>query len=135
MKLVNFERFVDLAKALVDKNHRHVSFIVRRNKIISIGTNNLVKTHTRNLNYDYRGRKGEDIRREVGVHSELSAVLKMSEENLTKHSLVNVRINKNGRAAMSKPCKGCLDLVRQLNFNKVYYTNNKGQFEQLNHIK
>ena len=135
MRFVDFERFINLAKALVGKNHRHVSFILRRNKIVSIGTNNLDKTHTQSLNYNYRGRKGEDIRREVGIHSELSAVLKMGEENLTKHALVNVRINKNGKAAMSKPCKGCLDLVRQLNFNKVHYTNNKGQFDQLKYDK
>lgn len=128
---MNFKRLTDLARALVNKKHRHVSFVTRRNKIVSVGINNINKTHTKNLKYNYIGRENKDIRQEVGIHSELSAALKMGEEDLRKHNLINVRINKNGKIDMSKPCRGCQDLIRQLNFNKVFYTNKHGQFEQL----
>jgi deoxycytidylate deaminase len=134
---MNFDRYVELTHALKDNCHnfkcrcKHFSFIVKKNKILSIGINNPKKTHPRNIRYKYTGRFNNDISTYVGVHSELSAVLKYGLEDCTGHILINTRVNAAGEIANSKPCNGCQNLIYQLNFKKVYYTNDAGSFEQL----
>ena len=107
----------------------HATFIVKKNKIQKIGINNK-KTHPRNLKYRYYGRDGEDIRGDVGIHSELSAILKYGREDCSDCTFINVRIDKNGNPTMSCPCKGCEDVLKQVGYKKVYFTNIKGEFEQ-----
>lgn len=120
--------YIRLARASVTKHSRHVSFLLYRNRIASIGINNPFKTHPRNRKYNFRGRNDEDISHFVGIHSELSAVIKLGEEDLSKYDLVNVRINKNGNVSLSKPCNGCTDMINQLGIRKVLYTNDAGEF-------
>lgn len=107
----------------------HTTFILKKNRIQKIGIN-IQKTHPANLRYKYYGKDGEDIRSMVGVHSELSAILKYGKEDCSDCVIVNVRIDKNGNATMAKPCKGCQDLLRQIKFKKLYYTNADGDFEE-----
>ncbi len=134
---MNLNRYIDLTLALKDNCHnfkcrcKHFSFIVNKNKILSIGINNPRKTHPRNLKYKYTGRYNNNISEFVGIHSELSAILKYGFEDCTNHILINTRVNAAGDIANSKPCSGCQNLLSQLNFKKVYYTNDKGQFDQL----
>ena len=123
--------YIDLANALVNKHSRHVSFLLYRNKIASIGINNPLKTHPRNLNYKFRGRNDEDISHFVGIHSELSAVIRLGEEDLSKYTLINVRINRENEVSLSKPCGGCQDMIKQLGIKKVLYTDEKGEFVEM----
>lgn len=105
----------------------HTTFIVKKNRIQKIGVN-ASKTHPTNLRYKYTGSAGEDIRKMVGIHSELSAVLKYGKEDCSDCVFVNVRIDRKGRIAMSKPCRGCQDLLNQVGFKKLYYTSSDGEF-------
>jgi deoxycytidylate deaminase len=128
-----FQKYIDLTKALMTENFTartfHATFIVKKNKIQKIGINNK-KTHPRNLKYRYYGRDGEDIRGDVGIHSELSAILKYGREDCSDCTFINVRIDKNGNPTMSCPCKGCEDVLKQVGYKKVFFTNIKGEFEQ-----
>ena len=76
-------------------------------------------------------REKEDIRHDVGIHSELSSVIKLGTENLNKHQMINVRIDLNGEVTISKPCNGCQDMINQLGINEVYYTDKNGIFKKL----
>tara|TARA_Y100000401_G_C8311655_1_gene220087 strand:- start:976 stop:1371 length:396 start_codon:yes stop_codon:yes gene_type:complete len=131
MNKKNFKKYIELSKALVTRNSRHVSFIVNKGKILSIGLNNPQKTHPKILKYNYINREKEDIRHDVGIHSELSSVIKLGTENLNKHQMINVRIDLNGEVTMSKPCNGCQDMINQLGINEVYYTDKNGIFKKL----
>ena len=126
-----FQKYVDITKALMSEGFStrtfHTTFIVRKNKIQKIGVN-ASKTHPSNLKYNYRGAAGEDIRRMVGLHSELSAVLKYGREDCSDCVFVNVRIDRKGKIAMAKPCRGCQDLLNQIGFKKLYYSNANGEF-------
>jgi deoxycytidylate deaminase len=66
----------------------------------------------------------------VGTHSELNAVIKLGEEDCSKLTLVNTRINRNNILDHSAPCSGCSDMINQLNFKDVYYCNSNGKFEK-----
>jgi len=130
-----FKRCTEISHALLKKHGdyrcKHFSFIFDKNRLISIGFNNPNKTHPKNLQIGFFNRRGEDISHTVGVHSELSAILKLGEEDCTGLTLVNTRINRNNQLDFSKPCKGCNSLIRQLNFKKVYFSVDNKSFSQL----
>ena len=131
-----FKKSTEISYALLKKhgNYRckHFSFIFNKNRLISIGINNPNKTHPKNLEIGFFNRKGEDISHTIGVHSELSAILKLGEEDCSDYTLINTRINRNNKLDLSKPCMGCSSLLDQLKFKKIYYSTGNGyQFLQL----
>lgn len=133
---MNFDKIIEVSYALINKHNadlrcRHFSFIMDKNKIISIGLNSL-KTHPKNLKYNYVNKLNQNISDIVGTHSELSAVIKLGEEDCSGLTLVNTRINRNNELDFSAPCSGCLDMIKQLNFKNVYFSNNSGTFDKVN---
>jgi deoxycytidylate deaminase len=122
-----------LLKKHGDYRCKHFSFIYNKNRLLSIGINNPYKTHPKHLKIGFFNRYGEDISHTIGVHSELSAVLKIGEEDCSKYTIVNTRINRNNQLDLSRPCRGCMSLLDQLNFKKIYYStsNNNYHFLQL----
>lgn len=132
---MNFNKIIEVSYALINKHNadlrcRHFSFILDKSKIISIGLNSL-KTHPKNLKYNYVNKLNENISDIVGTHSELSAVIKLGEEDCSGLTLVNTRINRNEELDFSSPCSGCLDMIKQLNFKNVYFSNAQGKFDKL----
>jgi deoxycytidylate deaminase len=133
---MNFNKIIEVSYALINKHNadlrcRHFSFVLDKNKIVSIGLNSL-KTHPKNLKYNYVNKLNENISDIVGTHSELSAVIKLGKEDCSDLTLVNTRINRNDELDFSAPCSGCCDMIKQLNFKNVYFSNNKGRFDKLN---
>ena len=133
---MNFNKIIEVTYALINKHNadlrcRHFSFIMDRSKIISIGLNSL-KTHPKNLKYNYVNKLNQNISDIVGTHSELSAVIKLGKEDCSGLTLVNTRINRNNELDFSAPCSGCCDMIKQLNFKNVYFSNAQGKFDKLN---
>ncbi len=111
----------------------HLSFIVYKGRIISIGQNSK-KTHPINLKNKKINKDGVDISAFRGSCSEWSAINKL--KNLTnipasKCQLINIRINKENEIRMSKPCNSCMGLLAFFNLKTVYFSNEKGEFEKL----
>lgn len=106
-----------------DSDKHHLSFIVRKNKILSIGWNSSKQTHTISKIYGYPF---------IGVHSEVRAILNYEnwQSDLKKCTLINVRINNNDEISMSKPCPHCEKLIEKIGFKRVYFTNFDGEFER-----
>jgi len=133
---MNFDKIIEVTYALINKHNadlrcRHFSFILDRNRIISIGMNS-TKTHPMNLKYNYINKNKEKISDIVGTHSELNAVIKLGIEDCSKLTLVNTRINRNNLLDHSAPCNGCSDMIKQLNFKNVYHTDSQADFIQYN---
>jgi deoxycytidylate deaminase len=133
---MNFDKIIEVTYALINKHNadlrcRHFSFILDRNRIISIGMNS-TKTHPMNLKYNYINKNKEKISDIVGTHSELNAVIKLGIEDCSKLTLVNTRINRNNLLDHSAPCNGCSDMIKQLNFKNVYHTDSQADFVQYN---
>lgn len=130
-----FEKYIEISKGLMPNNFQnktfHTTFIVKKNKIIKIGINSY-KTHPRNLRYNHRGKdNGADIRMYVAIHSELSAILKYGKDDCSDCIFVNVRIDKNGQPNIAKPCCGCSDLLNQVGYKRIYYTDSLGNFQEI----
>ena len=67
----------------------------------------------------------------VGTHAELDVILKSGEDDLQDHSMIVLRVDRKGRLANSKPCPGCLSLIKTYNLSDVYFSNADGKIEKL----
>lgn len=104
----------------IPRQKKHVSLVLHKNRIISIGRN-YFKTHpeAHRLGYLYNE-----------MHSELDAYRKIPYYLKNKKlTLVNVRMNSNGELRMSKPCPVCSNWCVEI-FDRIYYTDNEG-FKEL----
>ena len=132
---MNLKKIVELSYALLpthgDYRCRHASFILYRDKIMSIGINNPNKTHPKNLKFGYRNKRNEPINQIIGIHSELAAVIKFGRQTLQDLDIVNTRIDRNNMLVLAKPCIGCQDMLKQLGINRIFFSNNQSKFEQL----
>jgi len=116
------QSWFDLAKQIsltVQRDRVHVSLVIRKNKLISVGTNNW-KTHPRTVELGYML---------PYLHSELDAVRKIN-TSLDKLTLINYRFSKTGHIGMSRPCKYCMPWCVNM-FDKIYYTNEEGILVEL----
>ena len=130
-----FKRLESISKEMIDftsnKRCHHFSFILYKNKIITIGYNSK-KTHPLNLKHPKISKEtGENISDQKYVCSELSAIKKL--KNLTnidcsKCVMVNIRYNRNKKIAFSKPCMSCENLLKTHSFKKVIWTDDLGKY-------
>jgi tRNA(Arg) A34 adenosine deaminase TadA len=119
---------IDIAHALCptnwqNVNNSHIAFLVKKNKITKIGWNRK-RTHPEIAKHPYH--EGY-----VGTHAELDVILKSGEDDLEDHSMIVLRVDRKGRLANSKPCPGCLSLIKSYSLNNVYFSNTEGQIEKL----
>lgn len=137
MEMKILEKIKEIAFAfdrnLFPNRSLHLSFIIYKGRIISIGQNNK-KTHPINLRNRKINKEGVDISSFRGTCSEYSAVSKL--KNLTnipttKCQLINIRINKLNEVRMAQPCNSCLGLISYFGFQEVWFSNEKGEFKQL----
>ena len=96
--------------------------------MISIGINS-PKTHPSNLKFNYINKQKLKINDIVGTHSELSAVIKLGNENCKGLTIVNTRVNRNNEIDNSCPCNGCRDMIKKLGFKKLVYTTKQQKFK------
>jgi len=113
-------RWLELARHIastVDRDRAHISLIVRKNRLISVGTNNW-KTHPKTAEYGYMY---------PYLHSELDAYRKIKAP-LDRLTLLNFRISTTGKLGMSRPCKFCMPWCSEI-FDRIVFSNDKGEFE------
>lgn len=134
---MNLSKTIEISYALAGKhrgNHhhrcRHFSFIYERNTLISVGVNS-PKTHPSNLKYNYINKQKDRISDIIGTHSELSAVLKLGYEDCSGLTIINTRINRKNEVDYSRPCIGCMDMLTQLVFKRIFYTTKDKTFVEI----
>ena len=107
------------------------SFVFDRNKLISVGTNNMLSTSYK----AYKIGKQFKVRRLLAFpfrHAELDAISKLIGKHYIsgREKIVVVRLGKKNQPLLAKPCTACQELLGAFNLNRVWYTNNQG-FETL----
>ena len=121
-------RLIDTSMLLIPEitsDSKHVSFVIRKNKILSVGINKSTQTHP--LAIKLKCRFGT-------IHSELSAILRAKRRNdFHDVTLVNVRLSASsirlGTPILrnSKPCPSCQKLIlANPEIKKVFYTTDLG---------
>jgi len=131
-----FNKLIEISYALYDKSSdkrcQHFSFILFKNRIISIGQNS-VKTHPINIRNSVVGRDGSDLRHIKTTCSELAALIKLKNTTNIRYKkcvMVNVRIDRNKKINYSHPCAFCQSLLAYFNLKQVFFTNSFGKFEE-----
>ena len=99
---------------------RHYSFILKKNRIVSVGFNRYNKTHPILKKFNYP--------KYSGIHSEISAILKNGLTDCAGMTMVNTRIN-NGRFDNAAPCKYCAGMIEEMNFKDIIFTNKNGDWK------
>lgn len=126
---LNFERLENIAKALKPLSQTgksfHVTFAYFGNKLLAIGTNNYDKVHPHYRFGRYVATKTSNhANYQAGIHSETSCIIKLGLEDCSHITFVNIRIDNNGKPAMSKPCFNCRKVLeQQVSYKNVWYYN------------
>ena len=128
--MIDFRRFEDIAYSLTDQVHakeirtKHFAFLFRRNRIISIGWNEL-KTTPFNLIHGYY-----PLSR---IHAEAKCLKNARQKNLKHCSIAVLRIDRNNRLNMSAPCQFCAKVLKLFDIEDIYYTDWNGNWiKQIN---
>jgi hypothetical protein len=123
-----FDKLIKISNRLIDlpdsRSNKHFSYLLIRNKIISMGYNLSFTSHPIAHKYGYRF---------DAQHSELKCLLNAPypPSIFNRCTLINIRIMSNGLIGISKPCPKCQQLLRDFNINRIYFTNREGEFERL----
>lgn len=131
---MNFTRFVDIAKALKLTHQTgrcfHCSLAIKQKKIICIGINNYQKTGI--ICHQYIKRKSE-VNFNNCLHSEADLISKMKRVvDFSQYTIVNIRIDNNGKITNAHPCINCSAWLRRINFKKLYFSTDYNNFEIFN---
>ena len=96
----------------------HFAFLIKSKIIEKIGINKR-RTHPEISKHPYH--EGY-----VGIHAELDCLLKINKEDLSDYQILVLRIDKNGKLNMSKPCRGCQSVLSQFNLKQIWYSDKDG---------
>lgn len=119
----NHQKYIDLALKIADANEnfrtKHAAIIVIRNRIISVGVNNLKSD-------PLQARYGKN-HHSIWIHAEISAIKNAMKivhvDELKRATLYIVRMRKDGIIGMAKPCDGCQRAIVAFEIRNVVYTN------------
>ena len=100
------------------ERHRLGSVIVRGHRVLASGSNSI--------------RYSKEIGKST-LHAEEAAIIQMLKSR-RQHLLVGAdiyvtRVRPNGSVGLSKPCPRCMELIRSVGINRVYYTDDTGIVE------
>jgi len=122
------DKITELSREIIyiyrDEHVKHISFLARRNKILSVGINDKTCTHPMSTTQFQR------------LHSEVDAISRIKDKKiLSRLKLINVRINKHYEFRLSKPCPSCELLCQVVGIKQVIFTESSDKFPVWNILK
>lgn len=110
-------KFFELAKLMSQKScykHQIGAVLVYKGRPIGLGFNKPEKTHPKSP-HPFET-----------VHAELDAIMGIPKDKLDGAWIYTYREFKDGRPALSRPCKWCLPWLRELGIKRICYTVDDG---------
>jgi deoxycytidylate deaminase len=131
-------RVTEVAMAMrpsnIPKDERfHLSFAIRKGRIIKIGKNDYKKSHNRNKFGAYEPFKKDTVNPYIPcLHAEVNCAIRLGMDSWDGIEIVNVRLNNKGQLRISKPCFNCQKhVIDYLQPKSVFYSTDEGTFVQL----
>ena len=122
------KRYIEFAKRVAEQSNygkfRHGAVLVKGSSVRSVSCNK-----HRHCSFGARFRKEGDG--EATLHAELGAILGIERSTTQGSDVYVARINKEGKARISKPCPMCEAAMRHVGVRRVYYTNEHGKIERM----
>jgi hypothetical protein len=131
-----YQRAVKKAKQLkphvsIGKSH-HITVAIKKSRIICVGVNNYKKLHNTKKFGEYANLKGFETPYQPCLHSEISLIIKLGEEDLSDYELLNIRLGNEDSPVMSKSCDNCAKVLQDLQPKRVFYSDEQGKCQQDN---
>lgn len=102
--------------------------VVLKHKVISRGWNSATRTHRLQAELN---KKRFQVPSLGQLHAEVAALLPViNKYDLSGATLYVYRESLNGNVVMSRPCAGCMSLIRACGIKKIYYTTPEGFAEE-----
>jgi deoxycytidylate deaminase len=89
----------------------------KRGKLLAVGRNSYTKTHRLQYHYALKAKRPGRI----FLHAELDALIRASRRGKV-HKLVVIRIGRNGKEMLAKPCECCQLAIIDFNVKVVEHT-------------
>ena len=112
------QSFLNLAQRAAESSecvHKHGAIIVRSGSVLSIGVNKWRNIHTPTQDIFKNG-----LRSDLSVHAEMDALSRVAMP--AGATIYVARVRKNGKPALSKPCKDCAQKLKEAGIAKIIYT-------------
>ena len=105
--------------------HKVGAIVVLKHRIISSGFNSNIKTHPLQKKYNQYRFSADSPHK---CHAELSALLPLIKEgkNLSGASIYVYRQHKNEILACARPCRSCMELIKDCGIKRIFYTTEDG---------
>jgi hypothetical protein len=104
-----------------DEPYKHWSFLIRYNKIFSVGINRSIEPPKFFGYHAYI----DCTKNKPKWHAELDAIYTCNRK-IADSIMVNVRLIRTGEIRMSMPCKVCRNLLKISRIKKVFFTTEYG---------
>ena len=120
----SFFRAADAVSTLSDHKQTHLGCIlVDKHRIISSGYNSSTRCSPLQKQIDV-ARFGDPDKHKGPVHAETACLLPLIRQgyDMTRSDLYIVRRHKNGSLALSRPCPGCMSLLRANGVRRVFFS-------------
>lgn len=122
------EAFFRAAKSvseLSDHKQRIGAVVVLKHRIISSGFNKKTKTHPLQKKYNQYRFSEDSVHT---CHAELSALLPLIRDgvDLSDASIFVFRSHRNGSLACARPCKSCMELIKDCGIKRCFYSTEDG---------
>lgn len=127
--LKRVKTYIEWAKAMKPAKqtgqYYHITVICKKRKVVAVGFNNLQKQHPSHKWGEYISLKTNHPEHyTAGLHSEVSAIIKLGHEDCSQFDFFNIRINNHNELAPSKPCINCQRILNQVGYRTIYYFDN-----------
>ena len=109
------EKIINIAQGFAgNKEFNMVAIIVKAGNILSIGINDMRKTHPSFWNGQY----------DRGVHAEYDALRQVKHQDIINARMYVMYFRKDGTLGNSKPCLRCQEMISKVSIKSVYYVKN-----------
>ena len=108
---------------MCSRQHKITAVILdKRGRVISMGHNNYLKTHT--LQAHYANKVGQPDR--IFLHAEMDAIIRAGDKIKQAHTIQVYRFNTKGEARLAKPCPVCMSAILETPIKVIQFTANNG---------
>lgn len=112
---------------VVKQEYNVYAFLYDKNKLLSIGINDMTGEHAKVIKLAKRFKVGH-FQKFPNLHAEIDAISKiLGKRHLTgREKLVIIRLRRDGSTGLAKPCQDCQQILEALNFKDVWYSTSTG---------
>jgi hypothetical protein len=119
---------------LIPKDEQfHLTFAVKKGRILKIGRNNYNKQHNAKRFGEYKAFKTSNVESKYipCIHSECDVFRKLNLDSWSGIEVVNVRLNNKGNLRFAMPCKNCINVLNYFQPKRIFYSTSDGNYDEL----